>query len=207
MGDGSQTAASAYGASVGSGVGALSGGTGSGTGAAVGRMTATKARPRSATSNLFGQTATAVGGVASAFAEYSSGRKNQRISRINARMAEEQARQAVESGDIAANRVLVGQRVAEGGQRAAEASSGIVAGAGTSAMVSAADRAAAMEDARTIQLNARRQAYGYKVKAEGDRFQGRLSRRSGDLSAVETLMNTGSKLWLQADRNQHIDFA
>ncbi|MES2531925.1 MAG: hypothetical protein V4636_12885 [Pseudomonadota bacterium] len=146
--------------------------------------------------------ATAVGGVASAFAQYSAGRANQRIARINAAAAREQATQAEQSGHLQANRLAAQQRVGEGGLQASAAGAGVVAGTGGRAQVAASQRFAAAEDRRMIMLNARRQAFGFRSRAAVDTFQGKLAMQEGRMDAAATLLNTGNKLWRQGSSDR-----
>lgn len=147
-----------------------------------------------------GGIATAAGGIASAYATYKSGQTQKKIARFNARYAKQQAAQAIQAGEFTANRVAQHERQVEAAGRAAAASSGVVAGAGSQHFIAESNRAAADMDRRMIDLNARREAYGFTVKAQGDTIAGRLAESSANAGAVSTLLNTGSKLWMQSDQ-------
>lgn len=164
------------------------------------------AAPATTGSNWLGYGATAAGGVAKAYAQAKTGRANQRLARINARAARVQADQAIQAGEFTANRIEARERVIEGADRAAQAAGGTVVGAGTSRLVEAASKAAALSDEQMVRINARREAYGFRSRAAIDDFQGKLAKREGDLGAVETLLNTGTKLWQQADAVHRLEF-
>lgn len=152
--------------------------------------------------NYAGQTATAVGGVASAYATYMAGKANRRIAAANARLARVQAQQAIEAGNFEANRSDIAAQSAQASGIAAQAGGGIVAGAGTGAAVQASNDAASSMDRYLIQLNARREAFGYRARASIDTFEGKLAQAEGSEKAVATLLNTGNKVWLESDRTQ-----
>ncbi len=145
--------------------------------------------------------ATAAGGLAKAYAQDQAGKGNQRLARTNARLARVQADQALQAGEFAASRVAAKERVLEGAERAAQGSSGTVVGAGTSRLVAKADEFASIADRQMIQLNARREAYGFRSKAAIDEFEGRLARRSGQLAALQTIGETGTQMYRNRDRS------
>lgn len=164
--------------------------------------------------NYGGYAATAASGVASAYAQYQAGRANRRLARINARLANEQADQTFEAAHLAEGRMEAQGRRIRGAQRATAAGTGTVAGAGTQARLAAADSAALSMDRFLLQLNARRQAYGFRSRAAIDSFQGRLADiegRQGAAAALtgtvgalarqrheERLLSQGSEHWQQA---------
>lgn len=164
------------------------------------------AAPASYGSGYAGPVANAAGGIASAYAQYSAGQANKRLARQNARMANEQADQAIQTGKFQANRVGQQERIIEGAQKASAASQGVVVGAGTQHHLAEASQAASEMDQRMIELNARREAYGFRARAAIDTFQGKQAARAGTMAATETALNTGSKLWQQVDANHRIEW-
>ncbi len=168
---------------------------------------ATPAASASVGSNWVGNTTTAIGGAGTAWAQYSAGRANQRLARINAAGAKRQAAESLQAGQFASNRVLAQEGQAEGAQVAAQAAGGTVVGAGTSGLVRASGRAMSNMDRFLIQLNARRQAYGFQSRAAIDTFEGKQAAAQGDMAAVKTLLNTGDKLWQNADHANRLEFA
>ncbi len=171
-----------------------------------GAAAAPSTKPVSTGSNWLGYGATAAGGIAKAWAQDKSGRANQRLARINAAGARVQADQALQAGEFNANRLAAKEGVMQGAEDAAQAAGGTVVGAGTSRLVAASSKAAAMADEQMIRLNARREAYGFNSRAAIDDFQGDLAKREGRNAAVETLLNTGSKLWTEADTQHRLNF-
>lgn len=165
------------------------------------------AAPASTGTNWVGNSTTAIGGLTTAWGQFSAGRANQRLARINAAQARQQAAESLQAGQFSANRALSQENQAEGAATAAQAGGGTVAGAGTSGLARASDRATSNMDRFLIQLNARRQAYGYQSKAAIDTFQGKQEQVAGDLGAAETLLNTGDKLWQNADHAHRLEFA
>lgn len=141
----------------------------------------------------------AVGGITSAYAQYQAGKAQKKIANWNAAQARVQSAQALQAGEFNANRVAIQAEQTQGRQRAAEAGSGIIAGAGTSRAVEASSEAASDMDRFMIELNAKRQAYGYQVKAAGDTLTGQMDMQRGEMGAASTLLNTGSQVWLDAD--------
>jgi hypothetical protein len=161
----------------------------------------------SAGSNYGGAVATGVGGLATAYATYESGRAQKRLAAFNARYAKMQSEQALQAGEFAANRVAEHTRQVEAAGRAAAAGSGVVAGAGSQRYIAASNEAAGAMDQLMIDLNARRQAYGYQVKAQADTIEGRMAGSAANVTAAQTLLNTGSRLWMQSDQSHSIEFA
>lgn len=142
-----------------------------------------------------------IGGLTSAYAQYMAGRTNRRIANWNAAQARVQAAQAKEAGGLAANRVSTQEAETLGRQRGAEAGAGIVAGAGTARNVEASSQAASEMDKTMIELNARRAAYGFQMRAASDTAQGRIAEQQGEMGGIASLLNTQSQLWLESDQN------
>lgn len=165
------------------------------------------AAPASTGSNWVGNSTTALGGLTTAWGQFSAGRANQRLARINAAQARQQASESLQAGQFSSNRALSQENQQEGAMKAAQAGGGTVVGAGTSAFAQASSRAGSNMDRYLIELNARRQAYGYQSKAAIDTFQGKQAQVAGDLGAAETLLNTGDKLWQNADHANRLEFA
>lgn len=145
--------------------------------------------------NWVGNSTTAIGGLTTAWGQFSAGRANQRLARINAADARRQAAESLQAGQFASNRVLSQQGQEQGAMKAAQAGGGTVVGAGTSGIAQASARAGSNMDRLLIQLNARRQAYGYQSKAALARYEGDQATRAGALSGLQTIMGAGNKLW------------
>jgi hypothetical protein len=162
--------------------------------------------------NYAGEALTAIGGLTSAYASYMAGRANKKIADFNARMARVQAAQAIQAGEFNANRVAIAAQRQQGAAQAAEAGAGIVAGAGTAKAVEASNEAASNMDRLMIELNARREAYGFQVRAAADTMEGKLAEQKGAMQAGAALLDTGAQEWLESDpayggfRGRGLDF-
>lgn len=144
---------------------------------------------------------TAFGGITSALGSYYSGKTQEAIANANAEIGRIQSQEAIRTGEFAANRAITRGRQVEGQQRAAEAASGIVAGAGTGGLAEAATEQASHMDALMIERNAAREALGYRMQANAATMQGQLAHAEGNAGAISTLLNTGNQLWMEGDND------
>ena len=144
---------------------------------------------------------TAIGGITSAIGQYYSGQANKAIAGANAQIAGIQAQEAERTGVFASNRAVIRGHQIEEQQRASQAASGVVVGAGTAGSALESTEAASHMDALMIQRNAAREALGYQLKATNDTMHGRLAESSADMGAISTLLNTGAQEWLETDPN------
>lgn len=154
--------------------------------------------------NYAGIATTAAGGVMKAYGIYQAGKYNRRVATINAKAANEQANQAREAGVFAENRLAIREHQVESADRAAAGSSGIVAGAGSNRNVIAANQATSAMDQLMIELNARREAYGFKARAAAATAEGRMASATAHQEVASTLLNTGNKLWQETHPIQPI---
>ncbi len=152
-----------------------------------------------ASPNYGAMAAVGIGGAASAFSQYQSGRINQRIARYNAERLRVQAEQSIQAGDFAARRRQMVQEQLSGRTIANQAAGGTVVGAGTSRLVTAGQASASAMDQFLIRMNASRQAESFDVKAAGEEFSGDMAKRTGESGAIGSLLNTGSNEWLLSD--------
>lgn len=159
----------------------------------------TPAASQPAQNNGVAMGATAIGGLTSAYAQYSAGQYNKKIGRINAELARTQGSQAEQAGALAANRLEGRERLVEGADAASAAAGNTVVGAGTNRAVIESNRSATAMDRYMIELNARREAYGYRVRATGDEMSADMAGRTGDMGAASTLINTAADEWLESD--------
>lgn len=106
---------------------------------------------------------------------------------FNASMADLQGKDAIERGDKAAGAVRKRAKQVVGSQRAALAAQGVEVNADSAADVQADTKAIATEDALTIQNNAWREAWGYKVSANDMRLQGWMGQHAASGAARNTL--------------------
>ncbi len=143
---------------------------------------------------------TLAGGLTSAWSQYSAGRESRKMARFNAEQQRIQAAQTLAAAKFQENQRDGATRVAEGSVRASQAAGGTVVGAGTNrAVIDSIEGASAM-DKMLMEINARRQAYGYRVAAAGTQYEGELAALQGEAGAVSTLLDTGGRMELQNDR-------
>lgn len=135
---------------------------------------------------------TAIGGVAQADQSYQAGQANKAIANFNARQSEIQAQQALEAGGAAENRQTVKGSLLQGAQVAGFAGQGVVATAGTAKTVETASQLVSDMDRMLIGINARRQAYGFQVRAADQRFQAHQAEVQGNEAALGALIRTGA---------------
>lgn len=166
-----------------------------------GNVTAGASAQPSAPTNYTAMALTAAGGITGAIATRQSGLLNKRIANSNAKIAEAKADDATKAGDFAATRTILKARAAGERERGAQASSGTIAGAGTGALAIADSEQAGAMDALMIKRNAAREALGFKTQAVGERMRGAAEDEAGKMGTLTTLLNTGTKLWMESDTN------
>lgn len=142
---------------------------------------------------------TAAGGLLGAYGSYTAGKANRRVARFNAEYARMQAEQARQSAGFQEAQVEGRTREVAGSMRASQGASGTVVGAGTNRAALDAVQGASEMDKLLIEINARRQAYGYQVAAVDQTIRGDMASQAGNMGAIETLLNTGSSIELERD--------
>lgn len=133
-----------------------------------------------------------------AWSGHESGKKNQQLMDYNAGIAEFQADDAIKRGTVAASRRRVQTRQVIGAQRAELAHQGVdINDVDSSAVDVQADAAYLGElDAVTIQNNAAREAWGYRVQAQDLTLRGRYAQQTGTMQGVQTILSGSSNLLL-----------
>jgi len=123
-----------------------------------------------------------VGGMMGAQNAKQEGAFNAGMLKRNAELKEQTAQETLFAGDTSADwqRVRTGQAV--GTQRAVQAANGIDVNSGSAAQLQDDTAMIGELDALTIQNNAAREAYGYRIQADQDR-----------MNAVQTVTNAGNK--------------
>jgi hypothetical protein len=144
---------------------------------------------------------TALGGVNQAFSSYQAGQANKSIARFNATNDRMQAEQAMQAGSTEQARAATKEQILKGAQTSAFAGQGVVTGAGTARTVVAASEAASEMDRLMIGINARRQAYGYRVRAADEMFAGREAAIQGNEAALGSLMRVGGQALIKHQEN------
>lgn len=133
--------------------------------------------------------ASLVGAGMSAYSSYQSGKSQQAVADYNAKVQEIQAQDARARGGFEANQKRREVAATLGQQQAQLAANGVETSSGT-ALTLASDTAWAGEmDAKTIEVNALRAAYGYEQEAVGTRLQGKAAMRNARGSAYGSLLS------------------
>lgn len=136
---------------------------------------------------------TAVSTGVSAYSSYQSGKSQQKIADYNAKVQEIQAQDARARGGFEANQKRREVAATLGQQQAQLAANGVETSSGT-ALTLASDTAWAGEmDAKTIEVNALRAAYGYEQEAVGTRLQGKAAMRNARGEAYGSLLSGAAK--------------
>lgn len=118
---------------------------------------------------------------------------NSKVAKYNAKVADIQATEAVRLGgeDIARTQRAGSQAI--GSQRAGFAAQGVEVNSDTAAQVQEDTARAVAEDVVAIRNNARREAWGYKVRATDTRAQGRQARYQGFTDAAGTVLGAAGR--------------
>lgn len=133
--------------------------------------------------------ASLIGAGVSAYSSYQSGKSQQAIAEYNAKTQEIQAQDARARGGFEANEKRREVAATIGQQQTQLAANGVETASGT-ALNLASDTAWAGElDAKTIEVNALRAAYGYEQEAVGSRLQGKAAMRNARGSAYGSLLS------------------
>lgn len=131
-----------------------------------------------------------------AFSQKRAGDVQKQLNDYNASIADFKAQDAVDQGWVAAQRRLQDTRQVIGSQRASLAHQGVDINQGSAADTQANAAYLGHLDAATIQNNAAREAWGYKVSAVNDRMAATYAQQSGDVGAMQTLLTGSSNLML-----------
>lgn len=114
---------------------------------------------------------------------------------VNASLADRQAADAVTRGNEAASRQQMATKGLLGSQRTGFASQGVQVDTGSPVDVSADTAQLGELDRLTIEHNAAREAYGYRVDAANARAQGEQVRSASRNAARGTLLTAASQLY------------
>lgn len=121
------------------------------------------------------------------------GAYQQKIASNNAELATLQSDDAIRRGEQSATNINTKARVIVGAQRAGFASQGVDVNSGSAADVQADTAAMSAADARTVRINAMREAWGYKVQALDATSRGQMAAFSADNESRNTLLTGGLK--------------
>ncbi len=146
-----------------------------------------------------GAYSTILGGLLSAYGKYQAGSYNKKVADFNADYARIQSDQAMAIGHEEQNARDLKERYIEGQTRSGFAAQGVIVGAGTSRAVLDSESAMSAMDKQRIEINARRQAYGFQVRAADETARGNMAMLQGETGAVETLLHTEAQYQLEED--------
>lgn len=114
-----------------------------------------------------------------------------RLFKINSRIADIQAEQTLSDGREAVTKHQTATRQLIGAQRASLAAQGIDVESGSALDIQADTRYLSKLDTITMENNAFRTAWGYKMDAISSSFKGEFARLSGQNAAKNTLITGG----------------
>lgn len=130
-----------------------------------------------------------VGGtVLQTIGQIKSGNAAQELGDYNANVAEQQAVDAVKRGAEDEQKFRLGVKGLIGKQRAGFAGQNVDVGTGSAVDVQADAAYLGELDARTIRVNAAREAYGFKVQAENYRRGGDAAKTASMFGAASTIL-------------------
>ena len=147
---------------------------------------------------------TGAAGLTSALSQLQAGRINSSIDNYNANLARLQASQAVQAGGLQEAQEAGRQRQREGATAASFGAQGVQGG--TAATTLASSRNMSAMDQLMIETNARRQAYGFQVKAAQDQLAGTLAQVKAKTGAASTILATGAQEELEQTGYQGIRY-
>lgn len=148
-----------------------------------------------------GMTASAAAGVGNAIAAWAQMAREKKIAKENAKIAEQNAQDALYRGRQQQFALRLKQAQVKGTQRASMAANGVALDSATAIDVQAGTDLIAGMDAATMENNARREAYGYRVQATN--YQAQMAAANpmsaGFGSLMEGAANVASK-WQAANQ-------
>jgi hypothetical protein len=137
----------------------------------------------------------AAGTAVAAYGAYQQGQTAKKIANYNAKMSEFAADDAIKRASIAADAQRNRARQILAQQRAVMGASGLESDTGTFGQVLEQTATLGELDARQIEANAQREAWGLRSQASLTRAQGSWDAQSGSLSAFGTLLGGASKAY------------
>jgi hypothetical protein len=136
------------------------------------------------------------GSIGQAVGYFAFGDASAALGRMNQSLLELQARDAIQRGELESYRVLHMAREMVGKQRVGYAKGGVRVDTGSAAQVQEATATLGALDAATIQSNAIREAFGFKVRAIHSRLESRMAQnralQEGSQSILQGLAGTVS---------------
>jgi hypothetical protein len=139
----------------------------------------------------FAIAAMALGGLLEANSKRQAGAQESYLLGYRARQERRAARDVLVRGQLDAQRIREQGALVQGAQQAAYAGQGVALGAGGAPEMAAADTARVVAlDQLTAINNAAREAWGLRVRAESDSYQGRIAKYAGTQGALGSLLGS-----------------
>ena len=135
------------------------------------------------------------GTAVSAYGAYQQGQTQKKIANYNAKVGELNADDAIQRGAIAADQQRAKVRQILGTQRAVMGASGAEVGSGTLGKVLEQTSTLGELDARQIEVNAQREAWGLRTQGALGRVEGDAAAEAGTLNAFGSLLTGGSQAY------------
>jgi hypothetical protein len=131
-----------------------------------------------------------MGASVSAYGQYKDSQAKAAELQFNADMLDIQATDVLAGGELEATKVLkVGNRMAST-QTAGYAGQGVEVGSGTPGRIVEETLRETEVDARQIQLNAARTAWGLRAQASQARYQAEQTKKAGRRTAIATILQS-----------------
>jgi hypothetical protein len=131
----------------------------------------------------------------SAYGAYQQGQTAKKIAKYNADVANYSAEDAMKRGSIEADQQRARARQIAASQRAAMGASGVESDTGTFGKVLEQTATMGELDARTIEANAMREAWGLRSQAKISQYEGASRAQAGGLEAFGTLLGGAAKTY------------
>lgn len=130
----------------------------------------------------------------SAVGQWRAGNQARELGEYNAAAAEKQAEDALLRGREDEQRFRQGVKMLIGSQKAGFAGQGVDVSSGSALDVQADAAFLGELDALTIETNAQREAWGYRVQAENYRRGGQMQQQASRFNAAGTVLGNGTSL-------------
>jgi hypothetical protein len=137
----------------------------------------------------------------SAYGAYQQGKAQKQIANYNAQMQEYAAEDAIKRGTIAADQQRAKVRQIAAQQRAIMGASGVESDTGTFGRVLEQTATLGELDARQIEANAQREAWGLRSGATITRAEGDWAKKAGAMSAFSTLLGGAAQSYGVYNKN------
>ena len=133
-----------------------------------------------------------------AFGQFQDGQDQRKYYNQQAQLAQYQVDDTLVRGEIDEKKMRRQTERTIGSQRVNLAAQGVDINSG-SALDTQADAAYLGElDAKTIQTNAKKEAWGYKVQSNDLKYRGKLAQHKGRTDSIDTILGAASSMLMQS---------